>query len=192
VTRDNPERVEDKQMIESLYIIDSSGLCLYSSPLMPMKQFEPNLVCGFIVAQHHYFQDTFGEETRRLMLEKKEILIQTVDTKDKKIILAIAHAIGDEREEKFSKIILDNLAKVIKSKEKVFSKVSDGITQDFEKDVAEIVTKTLRAIPCLYLVKGFMGITDHCNKIDAPITDGRPCDLIYAVNQCEYYSAKSD
>jgi hypothetical protein len=179
-------------LIESLYIVDSSGLCLFSAPLVPMKQFEPNLVCGFIVAQQHYFRDAFGEDTKKFTLEKKEILIQTVDLKSRGILLAIAHALGNEKEEKFSKIILDNLAKGLKSKEKVFRSLSDGVTQSFEEEIAELVKKTLKSIPCLYLVKGFLGITDHCDKIDAPITDGRPCDFDYAVKQCEYYSAKSD
>nr|MDO8100801.1 hypothetical protein [Candidatus Njordarchaeota archaeon] len=179
-------------MIESLYVVDSSGLCLFSSPRIAVKQFEPNLVCGFIVAQHHLFQDAFGEETRKFTLEKKEILIQNIDLKDRNILLAIAHTIGDEREEKSSKIILDSLTKAFKNKEKIFRNLSGGVTRDFEEEISELVEKTLKAIPCLYLVKGFLGITDHCDKIDAPITDGRPCDFDYAVKRCEYYSAKSD
>nr|MDO8135607.1 hypothetical protein [Candidatus Njordarchaeum guaymaensis] len=179
-------------MIESLYIVDSSGLCLFSSPLVPLKQFEPNLVCGFIVAQHHCFQDAFGEETRRFTLEKKEILIQNVDLKDRNVLLAIAHTIGSEKEEKFSRIILDSLTKAFKNNEKIFRNLSEGVTKDFEEEMAELVKKTLKAVPCLHIVKGFLGITDHCDKIDAPITDGRPCDFDYAVSQCEYYSAKSD
>jgi hypothetical protein len=174
-------------MIESLYILDSSGLCLLASPLVPMKRFEPNLVSGFIAAQYQYFQDAFGEQTRRFMLEKKEVMIQSTDLKESKILLAIAHTIGNNKEEKFSKIILDNLVKAFKTKEEIFAGLSDGVTKSFAEELSRLVYETLEAIPCLYLVKGFLGITNHCDKIDSPITDSRPCDFQFAVTKCEYY-----
>lgn len=178
-------------MIESLYIVDPSGLCLFSAPLGPTKNFDADLVCGFITAQNQYFKDAFGESTSKFTLEKKEILIQTVDLKGKNVLLAIAHAVGNKKEEKFSKTILDNLAKTLKSKEKVFMNITDGLTRASKEELGKIVEKALKSIPCLFLVKGFLGITDHCEKIDGPITDGRPCDFDYAVKQCDYYSSRS-
>jgi hypothetical protein len=79
----------------------------------------------------------------------------------------------------------------LKSREKVFMNITDGLTRASKEELGEIVEKALKSIPCMYLVKGFLGITDHCDKIDAPITDGRPCDFDYAVRQCDYYSSRS-
>ncbi len=174
-------------MIESLYIVDSSGLCLFSSPLGPSKSSDPDLVCGFITAQNQYFKDAFGENTSKFTLEKKEIIMQNVDLKGRSLLLAIAYAIEDKKEEKFSKVILANLAKALKNKESALTIIIEGLTKTLKEELGQVVEKTLSSILCPYLVKGFLGITDHCDKIDAPIRDGRPCDFNYAVKLCEYY-----
>lgn len=178
-------------MIESLYIVDSSGLRLFSSPLSGAKQPESDLISGFIVAQFQYFRDAYGEETKKFTLEKKEILIQTYDAEGKTIILAITYESGNEREEKFSALVLDRLAKAIKPKQDIFRGIDGGVPKELQGGIAEIVEDVLRRTACLYLVKGFMGITDHCDKVDAP-TGGRPCDFSYAVRQCEFYSSRVD
>ena len=178
-------------MIESLYVVDSSGLCLFSSTLTRAKEPEPDLVCGFIVAQFQYFRDAYGEETRKFTLEKKQILIQTYEADGKTIILAITHALENEREEKFSAVILDRLVKALKPKEGIFRDIEAGVPKSLQGGIAEIVDDVLKRTSCLYLVKGFMGITDHCDKVDAP-TGGRPCDFNYAVKQCEFYSSRVD
>jgi hypothetical protein len=179
------------RVIESLYVVDSSGLCLFSSTLTGAKQSESDLVCGFIVAQFQYFRDAYGEETKKFTLEKKEIRIQTYEADNQTIILAITYALGNEREEKFSALILDKLAKALKPKEDILASIKEGVPKALEGGIAEIVDDVFKKTACLYLVKGFMGITDHCDKVDAP-TGGRPCDFNYAVKQCEFYSSRVD
>jgi hypothetical protein len=153
------------------------------------KEPEPDLVCGFIVAQFQYFRDAYGEETRKFTLEKKEIRIQTYEVDGKTMILAVTHALGNDREEKFSAIILDKLIKALKPKEGIFQGIAAGVPKALQGGITEIVDDVFKKTPCLYLVKGFMGITDHCDKVDAP-TGGRPCDFNYAIKQCEFYSSR--
>jgi hypothetical protein len=179
------------RLIESLYVVDSSGLCLYSSTLIRSKAPEPDLVCGFIVAQFQYFRDAYGEETRKFTLEKKEMLIQTYEADGKTIILAMTYQLGNEREEKFSSVILNKLAKALKPREGLFRDIDKGVPRVLQGGIAEIVDDVMKGTACLYLVKGFMGITDHCDKVDAP-TGGRPCDFNYATKQCEFYSSRVD
>lgn len=178
-------------MIESLYVLDSSGLCLYSSTLIRLKQPEPDLICGFIVAQFQYYRDAYGEDTKKFTLERKEIQIQTVEVQSNTIILAVEYSLGNDKEEKFSAALLDRLTRELKSKEEIFGVLGEAVPKALTGGIAEIVDDVLRRIPCLYLVKGFMGLGDHCNKIDAP-TGGRPCDFSYAARECEYYSSKID
>jgi hypothetical protein len=183
--------VEEARMIESLYIVDSSGLCLFSSPLGSSKILEPNLLCGFITAQNQYFKAAFGENTSKFTLEKKEIILQMVNFENRSLLLAISYTVDDKKEEKFSKIILNNLAKALRSKQVALTIMIEGSTETLGEELGKIVEGTMSSIPCLYLVKGFLGITDHCNKVDAPITDGRPCDFNYAVRQCNYYMPRT-
>jgi hypothetical protein len=171
--------------------VDSSGLNLFSSPLSGFKQPESDLISGFIVAQFQYFRDAYGEETKKFTLEKKEILIQTYDADGKTIILAIAYESGNEREEKFSALLLDRLAKALKPKQDIFRGIDKGVPKVLQGGIAEIAEEVMKRTACLYLVRGFMGLADHCDKIDAP-TGGRPCDFNYAVKECEFYRSRID
>ncbi|WXG47372.1 MAG: hypothetical protein WED05_12050 [Candidatus Atabeyarchaeum deiterrae] len=178
-------------MIESLYIVDSSGICLYSAPLSSAKQVGSDMICGFIVAQNQYFQEAFGESTKKFTLEKKEILIQTVDLKSRNVLLALSYNLGDKREESFAKTILDGLSRSLKGKEQIFKNLPGISTKELDEELSKILEKTLKNILCLYLVKGFLGITNHCRKTDTPITDDRPCDFNYAVFHCDRYNLKT-
>jgi hypothetical protein len=178
-------------MIESLYIVDSSGLCLFSEPLGPTKSFDPDLVCGFITAQNQYFKDAFGESTSKFTLEKKEIIIRTVDLKSRSLLIALAYAVDDKTEEAYSKVLVNNLAKALRAKESVLRIIVEGPAKTLKDELSQVVEKTFSSIFCLYFVKGFLGITDHCNKVDLPITDGRPCHFQYAVKECNYYMPRT-
>jgi hypothetical protein len=178
-------------MIESLYIVDSSGLCLFSEPLGSTKSVEPDLVCGFITAQNQYFKDAFGESTSKFTLEKKEIMIQTVDLKSRSLLLALSYAVGDKKEEAYCKVLVNSLSKALRSREGVLRIIAEGPAKTLVDELAQVVEKTFSSILCLYFVKGFLGITDHCNKADVPITDGRPCHFCYAVTECNYYMPRA-
>lgn len=175
-------------MIESLYIVDSAGICLLSAPLMRVKPLNPYLTAGFILAEHHGFTQALGEAPRKLTLEKREFLIQRVESKKKNVLIAIAYAIGKVKEEKFARIVLDSLAGRLK-KSSFFERYTEGAATVPDEELEEAVVDTLKDIPCPHLVKGLLGITNHCQKIDTPIKDSRPCDLNYAVNECLSYKA---
>jgi hypothetical protein len=178
-------------MIESLYIVDSSGLCLFSEPLGSARSIEPDLVCGFITAQNQYFKDAFGESTSKFTLERKEIMIQTVELGSRSLLLALAYAAGDKKEEAYSKVLVNSLAKALRTREGILRIIAEGPAKTMRNELGQTVEKTLSNILCLYLVKGFLGITDHCDKADVPITDGRPCHFCYAVNECNYYMPRT-
>jgi hypothetical protein len=175
-------------MIESLYIVDSAGICLLSAPLMPVKLLNPELTGGFIVAEHHGFREALGEAPRKLTLEKREFLIQRVESKKKSLLIAIAYALGKEKEERFAKIVLERLARRLK-RSNFFERYTEGAAKVPDKELEEAVVDTLKGIPCPRLVKGLLGITNHCQKIDAPITDNRSCDFNYAVSECQHYTS---
>jgi hypothetical protein len=177
-------------MIESLYIVDSAGICLLSAQLTPGEMLSPHLTSGFIVAEHHGFQEAFGEAPRKLTLEKREFLIRRVESKNKDILIAIAYALGKEKEERFARIVLERLAQRLKES-KFFEHYTEGAAKLPDEELEKAVVDTLNSIPCPHLVKGLLGITNYCQKIDAAITDSRSCDLNYAVNKCERYSLRS-
>jgi len=179
------------EMIESLYVVDSSGLCLFSESLGAAKSIDPDLVCGFITAQNQYFKDAFGETTSKFTLEKKEIIIQTVDLKSRSLLLALAYAVDDKQEANYCKVLVNSLAKALRTKESVLRIIAEGPATTLKAELGQMVEKTFSSTPCLYFVKGFLGLTDHCNKADLPITDGRPCHFYYAVKECNYYMPRA-
>jgi hypothetical protein len=179
------------EMIESLYIVDSSGLCLFSESLGTAKSIDPDLVCGFITAQNQYFKDAFGEATSKFTLEKKEIIIQTVDLKSRSLLLALAYTVDDKTEANYSKVLINSLAKALRTKESVLRIIAEGPASTLKAELGQTVEKTFTSTLCLYFVKGFLGITDHCNKADLPITDGRPCHFNYAIRECNYYMPRA-
>lgn len=186
-TQDNDIPREAVNLIQSLFIVDSSGVCLFSLPLASGKQFEANLLSGFIVAEYECFRDAFGEETRRLSLERKEILIRNIGFRTRKLLLVIVHALNSEKEDGYSAVLLDHLAKALKKKGQVVGRLPKGVADESDTGLGEIVEDTLKSLPCPYLVKGFMGITNHCQKVDSPIKSNQTCDFAYATRQCRRY-----
>lgn len=176
-------------MIESLYIVDSAGICLLSASLMPVKTPDPHLTACFIVAEHHGFQETLGEAPRKLTLEKREFLIQRVESEKKNILIAIAYALGKEKEERFARIVIERLAERLK-KSKFFGRYTEGAARVPDEELENAVVDTLTGIPCPHLIKGLLGITNHCQKIDATMMDSRSCDFNYAVNKCQHYTTR--
>jgi hypothetical protein len=174
-------------MIESLYIVDSAGICLLSAPLMHGTALNPDLTSGFIVAEHNGFRQTLGEAPRKLTLEKREFLIQRVESKKKNLLIAIAYAIGKEKEKRYAKIVLEKLAERLK-KSRFFERYTEGAAKVPDEELEKAVVDTLKGIPCPLLVRGLLGITNHCQRVDAPVTDNRPCDFSYAVNECRHYA----
>jgi hypothetical protein len=174
-------------LIQSLYIVDSSGVCLFSLPLASVKQFEPNLLSGFIVAECECFRYAFGEDTKRLSLERREILIRNVGLKTRDLLLVIVHALNSEKENGYTEVLLDHLSKALRKKGHVVRRLPKGVADESDTAFKEIVESTLKSIPCPHLVKGFMGITDHCQKVDSPIKSNQSCDFAYATRLCQYY-----
>jgi hypothetical protein len=174
-------------MIESLYIVDSAGICLLFSPLMQVQTLNPDLTGGFIMAQQDGFRQTLGEAPRRLTLEKREFLIQRVESKKKNLLIAIAYGLRKEKEERYARTVLETLADRLK-KSRFFERYTEGAAKVPDEELEEAVADTLKSIPCPLLVRGLLGITNHCQRIDAPITDNRSCDFNYAVNKCQHYA----
>jgi hypothetical protein len=154
---------------------------------MHVTTLNPDLTGGFIVAEHNGFRETLGEAPTRLTLQKREFLIQRVESKKKNLLIAIAFALGSEKEERFAKIVLRNLSERLK-KSRFFDRYTEGAAKVPDEELEEAVTNTLKSVPCPLLVRGLLGITNHCQKIDAPITDNRSCDFDYAVNKCQLYA----
>jgi hypothetical protein len=177
-------------MIGSLYIVDSSGICLLFAPLMHTKKPNSDLTGGLIVAEDLAFQELLGEAPRKLTLEKREFLIRRVESKKKNVLIAIACALGKEKEERFANIVLERLAERLK-KSKFFDRYTAGAATVPDPELEEAVADTLKGIPCPGLVRGLMGITNYCQKMDAPITDNRSCDYNYAVNECRHYMTRT-
>jgi len=176
-------------LIESLYIIDSAGICLISAPLMPVKLLNPELTGGFIVAEHLGFREAIGESPRKLSLEKREFLIRRVESRKKMVLIAIGYAIGEKKDERFAEAVLEGLAERIK-KSNFFKRYIEGEAKVPDEDLQDAVSDTLKEIPCPRLVRGLLGVTNHCQKIGAPIMDNRPCNLKYAVDECQHYTGK--
>ena len=174
-------------MIESLYIIDSSGICLLSAPLMPTRVLNPELTGGFMLAEHLGFRQALGEAPRKLTLEKRGFLIRRVESKKKNLLIAIAYILSEKKGERLAETVLESLAKRLK-KGKFFGRYTEGEAKIPNEELEEAVADTLERIPCPYLIRGLMGITNHCRVIDAPITDSRQCNLGYAVNECQQYA----
>jgi hypothetical protein len=178
-------------MIESLYIMDSSGLCLYSTPLAAKERYDPDLISGFMTAQQKSFKRFYGESTRILTLQKRQILLQNVDIKDRNMLIAIAHEIGNPKEEKTSKTLLEGLVTGLKSrKDRILKEPPSIVTDVIHHELELIVDRTLKSIRCVFFTKGFLASKDQCERTNSP-TDGRPCDFYYAVRQCERYSPQT-
>jgi hypothetical protein len=177
-------------VIESLYIMDSSGLCFYSAPLAAKEHYDPDLISGFMVAQQKSFRQFFGESTKVLSLQKRQILLQSVDLKDRNLLIAIAHEIGNPKEEKISRGIIESLVTGLKSrKDKIFQGPESSATYTIRQELGAIVDKTLKSIRCIFFIKGFLAVKDECERTNSP-TGNRPCDFYYAVKKCERYTVR--
>jgi hypothetical protein len=174
-------------MIQALYIVDSSGVSLFFLPLSSVKHFEPNLLSGFLTAEYECFRDAFGEETRRLSLERKEILIRKVTMKTRNLLLVIIHALESEKEDGCLEVLLDHLSEALKKEEQVVKRLPKGVADESGTGLDEIVEQTMKSLPCPYLAKKFMGITHRCEKDDSPIKSHLQCDFAYATQLCQRY-----
>jgi hypothetical protein len=175
-------------MIESIYIVDSSGLCLYYTPLAAKERYDPDLISGFMIAQQKSFKQFFGESTKVLKLQKRQILLQNVDLKDRNTLIAIAHEIGNEKEEKCSRAIIAALVTGLKNRnDQILKEPASVVTDEIRRELEAIVNKTLKATKCAFFVRGFFVAKDQCERTNSP-TGNRPCDFYYAVNQCERYN----
>jgi hypothetical protein len=182
----------EEKMIESLYIVDSSGLCLYSTPLAAKERYDPDLISGFMIAQQKSFKQFFGESTKVLKLQKRQILLQNLDLKDRNMLIAIAHEIGNEKEEKSSRAIIESLVIGLKSKkDRILKEPASVVTDGIRRELEAIVNKTLKSTKCVFFVKGFLAAKDQCERTNSA-SDNRPCDFYYAVNQCERYSPRTN
>lgn len=163
---------------------------MYSAPLAAKERYDPDLISGFMVAQQKSFKQLFGESTSVLTLQKRQILLQSVNLKDRSLLIAIAHELGNPKEEKFSKAILEGLITTLKNKkDKILREPPSAVTETVRRELDKIVSRTLEDIPCLYFVKGVFLSRSRCERTNS-LTEGRPCDFNYAVKECDRYNAK--
>jgi len=179
-------------LVESLIIIDSSGLCLYSAPLAVKAQYDPDLISGFIIAQQKSFKQFFGENTNVLKLQKRQILFQGVDLRDRNLLIAITHEIDNRKEEKIARTILEGIVATLKTrKDRILGEPASVVTDKIQNELEKIVEKTLKGIRCPFFLQGFLAVKNHCQKTNSA-TDDRPCDFNYAVKKCERYNLKEE
>jgi hypothetical protein len=106
-------------------------------------------------------------------------------------LIAIAHQIGNEKEEKCSRTIIESLVTSLKTKkDRILKEPASVVTDAIHSEVEAIVNKTLKDTKCVFFVKGFLAIKDRCERTNSP-TGNRPCDFYYAVNQCERYNPQT-
>jgi hypothetical protein len=180
----------EPKMIESLYIMDSSGLCLYSAPLAAKERYDPDLISGFMIAQQRSFKQLYGESTRILTLQKKQIILQNVDLKDRNMLIAIANDIGNPKEAKTTKTLLEFLVADLKNrKDRILKEPSSVVTDTIHHELELIVNKALKGVRCPFFAKGFLASKDQCERTSSS-TDGRPCDFCYAVKECDRYNPR--
>jgi hypothetical protein len=164
---------------------------MYFLPLSSAKQFEPNPMSGFLVAEYECFRDAFGEETRRLSLERKEILIRKVAMKERNLLLVVVHALNSDKEDSYLEALLDRLSDALKKEGGIVKRLPKGVADESCAGIEEIVKQTLKSLRCPYLVKGLMGIKHHCQKDDSAIKSYPQCDFAYATQLCQSYKQKA-
>ena len=171
--------------------MDSSGLCLYSAPLAAKERYDPDLISGFMTAQQKSFKQFYGESTKILTLQKRQILLQNVDLKDRNMLIAIAHDIENPKEAKTSKTLLEALVAGLKSrKDRILREPASVVTDAIQHELELIVNKTLKSFRCPFFTKGFLASKDQCERTNSP-TGGRPCDFHYAVKECDRYNPQT-
>lgn len=184
-------RGDAANLIDSLYIVDSSGVCLFSLPLSSAKQFEPNLLSGFLVAEYECLRDAYGEDAKRLSLERKEILIHKVPLKTRNLLLVIVHTSNGEKEDGYSEVLLDHLAEALKKEARVVKRLPSGVADESDTGLDRVVEKTLKSLPCPYAARGIMGIKHYCRNDDSPIKNHLLCDFSFATRECTRYKRHS-
>jgi hypothetical protein len=133
------------------------------------------------------FSGCLRRGTRRLSLERKEILIRQVNLKERNLLLVIVHALNSEKEDSYLEVLLDHLSEALKKEGRVFKRLPKGVADESSREIEGIVKQTLKSLPCPYLVKGFMGITHRCQKDNSPIRSYLQCDFANATQLCQRY-----